>query len=222
MASPPNNYGSARSPLSPPQITIPNSSKKRPSDMMPTSAPAVKRRKQSMLSNTSSNHPLRQTSFPPDDAGQGARYSPSPSVDNMSMVSSSTKRGVQSKKSLGKRRAVDDDDTSLVSGQGGGLLSVGNGRGKRVKGSRDPSRGPSTGVDAEDDDDEGDDEVAMELTKEVTKFDNSAKAVQARNYEIREAMDVRQQERFDAWHASRLSNAVVKKVRSYPSMNSQY
>lgn len=166
--------------------------------MISASAPPTKRRKHSTISTTSSNHPLRQTSFPPpDDEDRDARYSPASSIDNMSVASSSTKAGTKSKKSLGKRRATRDDDlSSLVSGRGG----PGTPR----------ARTPGTEGD-DDDDDDDDDGEEMEVAVESTQ-ENSVKAITARNYMIREAMDPRQQMRFDAWHASRLNKAIVKKL----------
>jgi transcription initiation factor TFIID subunit 11 len=54
-------------------------SKKRPSSTNP-SLPATKRRKASVATSTSSRHPLRQTSFPPE--GSNSNLARSPSVES--------------------------------------------------------------------------------------------------------------------------------------------
>ncbi|PBP20167.1 histone-fold-containing protein [Diplocarpon rosae] len=87
MASPPysHNYPSAVSPPYPSNASLPAPQKRRQSDML-NSAPSVKRRKGSMFSvtsGTSSVHPLRQTSFPPENNGRAPAFSRSPSVDTM-------------------------------------------------------------------------------------------------------------------------------------------
>ncbi len=86
MASPPYTYSPTA--LSPPpsqSFGAMPSSKKRLSDGGAT--PSLKRRKPSAMSASSATHPLRQTSFPPDDdLLYGAR---SPSFDSVSLVSGS-------------------------------------------------------------------------------------------------------------------------------------
>lgn len=199
--SPPQNYaGNTGSPHLP-HLTIPTTSKRKSSDILPTSSPTVKRRKQSMLSTTSSIHPLRQTSFPPDDGDEGARYSPTSSVDNMSMVSGSTKAG---KKSTGKRKVNHEDTSSLVSGNGRGLLSVTGRIGK------EPSRGRSTGVEDEEDEEDAN---GMDLTVDES-FTAYVKKGKDQLYAVRDALDPINQDRLDAWRASKFSTAMVKKVHS--------
>src|SRR5438045_1563084 len=95
MASPPYNhsYTSAISPPYPSHAQLPQPPKRRQSDM-PSSSPAIKRRKASMLSTTSaSSHPLRQTSFPPENNSRTPAFSRSPSMDPMSIVSGSVAGG---------------------------------------------------------------------------------------------------------------------------------
>ena len=82
MASPP--YGTpATSPPLPPHITASNP-KKRPSLSTPSHGPNLKRQKRTSTHSTTSalsNHPLRQTSFPPEESAldTGAR---SPSIES--------------------------------------------------------------------------------------------------------------------------------------------
>ncbi|KAM3069057.1 hypothetical protein ACMFMF_009023 [Clarireedia jacksonii] len=85
-ASPPQDLPN-NSPPYPSHITLPQVSHKR----RPSEAPSIKRRKASMISvnSTTSAHPLRQTSFPPESAVFTPNYERSPSVDTMSLVSGS-------------------------------------------------------------------------------------------------------------------------------------
>ncbi len=101
MASPPN-YSPAGSPPYPSHSQLPPSKKRgsTAADLGGPQPPSMKRRKASIMSVTSatSAHPLRQTSFPPDESRAqtlaAAAFSPSfrgrsPSIDTMSLVSGS-------------------------------------------------------------------------------------------------------------------------------------
>ncbi|KAI2643226.1 histone-fold-containing protein [Xylaria nigripes] len=113
MASPPTNQSPAGSPPYSPHSQLP--SKKRTSiatdiSIQPSS---IKRRKASTMSvaSTGSAHPLRQTSFPPDETLARGAYSPtsrrSPSVDTMSLVSGSQVSGAPTKKKRGRKSKVE-------------------------------------------------------------------------------------------------------------------
>lgn len=80
MASPPNR-AHARSPVYPPHIPLPNP-KKRPS-LSVASHSAPKRRKPSSVttSTPATSHPLRQTSFPPEESA-GDPNARSPSIES--------------------------------------------------------------------------------------------------------------------------------------------
>ena len=108
MASPP--YRSpATSPPYPPHTSLPNP-KKRPSVNVPPYVPSMKRQKRASIhSAASSAHPLRQTSFPPEESAidTGER---SPSVDseitNITGKESHATTGGRRRKSKGKGKQV--------------------------------------------------------------------------------------------------------------------
>ncbi|KAM3083591.1 hypothetical protein ACMFMG_004237 [Clarireedia jacksonii] len=117
-ASPPQDLPN-NSPPYPSHITLPQVSHKR----RPSEAPSIKRRKASMISvnSTTSAHPLRQTSFPPESAVFTPNYERSPSVDTMSLVSGSVagpgrkKRARKSKTGKG----IDEESTTGSNKQDG-------------------------------------------------------------------------------------------------------
>lgn len=146
MASPP--YRSpATSPPYPPHTSLPNP-KKRPSVHVPPYPPSLKRQKRSSVhSSASSAHPLRQTSFPPEESAiiTGER---SPSVDseitNITGKGSLPTAGGRRRKSKGKgKRAA----ASVKSGV----------KEKTVDGREGTGEVPDD--DDEEDDDGGDDVV---------------------------------------------------------------
>ncbi|KAL3423122.1 Transcription initiation factor TFIID subunit 11 [Phlyctema vagabunda] len=201
MASPPynHNYGNAISPPYPANAQLPQT-KRRGSDM-PTAAPSHKRRKTSMLSTTSNNsaHPLRQTSFPPEN-GQG--YARSPSVDTMSLVSGSAANGpTKKKRASGKRKGAQNDDTASLTG-GAAPTAVsgvsGKGRGKR--------RASEVSGDEED---EGDDEHAITITAKTQE--ERQKEMENRSLLVKE-LNPQQFARYEAWRAAKLTDGTVRKL----------
>lgn len=205
MASPPynHNYGNAISPPYPSNAQLPQP-KRRVSDM-PTSAPSLKRRKTSMLSATSAAsalHPLRQTSFPPENA---PAYMRSPSVDTMSFVSGSAAGGpTKKKRASGKRKGAQNDDATSTAGGGAPTTISGiSGKGKGKRGPLD--------VDVEEED-EGDDENAV--TGAATEAEKE-KERENRSLLIRE-LDPQQFERYEAWRFSKLPDSTVRRVRFIP------
>ena len=125
MASPPYQSSAYRSPAaSPPNpahSVLPNP-RKRPLSTTLQTGGFNKKRKPSSFSATSSTHPLRQTSFPPEE-GQGGERSPSVESDYTTVtashsVATSTKDGGRKRgrrkrdsanvKSPGKNRAATD------------------------------------------------------------------------------------------------------------------
>jgi transcription initiation factor TFIID subunit 11 len=151
-----------------------------------------------MLSMTStSSHPLRQTSFPPENSSQDQRFSRSPSVESASLVSGTS----GTKKKRGRRpKGKADDDTSLVGGRAKSAVSGGSGRGRR--GSREASL-------EEDEEEEGGGETAVAIearTDEEAMKENEMKAV------LLSTFDPEQFSRFEAWRASKLADSVVRRV----------
>jgi transcription initiation factor TFIID subunit 11 len=165
---------------------------------MPSAAPSSKRRKASMLSMTStSSHPLRQTSFPPENSAGEQRFSRSVSVESSSLVS-----GVSgTKKKRGRKpKNKADDDTSLVGGRAKSAVSGASGR--RGRGSRDASID-----DYDDEEGGGDTAVAIEArTDDEAMKESELKAV------LYSVLDPEQSDRLEAWRASKLADSVVRRV----------
>lgn len=203
MASPPynHNYGNAVSPPYPSNAQLPQSTKRRQTDM-PSSAPGIKRRKTSMLSTTSvtSAHPLRQTSFPPENGSNTPQYSRSPSIDTMSLVSGSAAGGpLKAKRSRKQKGPVNDDSASVAGGRAPTAVSSTSGKGRR-KASRDASA---------DEEDEGGEEMAITMVARTQE--EKQKEIEHRAMLVN-AFDPDQFSRYEAWRSSKLSDSVVRRV----------
>lgn len=185
--------------MSPPNASpapVPN---KKRSSTLDVNTPPVKRRKASTVSQASgANHPLRQTSFPPEGRSPLPR---SPSVDASSYVSGSavsgTASGAPKKKRGRKAKNAKGDDSqektpSLVGGKAPTAVS-----------------GQGGDKDADDEDDE---------KAEMAVDDVGARTQEQKQEEIRlramlvEAFDSDQYNRYELWRAAKLSDAVVKRV----------
>lgn len=225
MASPPYSYSPPS--LSPGPSQSFSSGKKRPSES--GMAPTMKRRKPSIMSVSSATHPLRQTSFPPDEAQSfydtGAR---SPSVDSMSLVSgmggaagsqvSAATGGAPVKKKRGRKskaeKAAMREREQTPSVAGGVARTVVSG----VSDLRARSRAPGTDAAADEEDenmelDRADVHVAAtaaETTAEQKAEENRLKHMLVKNF------SKEQFERYEAWRASGFSKGTVRKVRSTP------
>ncbi|KAJ9143882.1 Transcription initiation factor TFIID subunit 11 [Pleurostoma richardsiae] len=211
MASPPYSYSpSALSPPYPSHSQLPSlntsmTSKKR-SITGDALTPSIKRRKASTMSitSTSSAHPLRQTSFPPDDSPFGAR-SPSIDFDNASLVSGSAvssavgqpprkKRGRKSKAEKAREQTPSVAPTAIS-----GVSGAGSGAG------RDKNNAAAEGADDEDE------QVEMGVTKnERTKEEREEE--RRLRFMLLSQMDKDQHERYEVWHAAKFSDAVIKRV----------
>ncbi|KAH7033638.1 uncharacterized protein B0I36DRAFT_111068 [Microdochium trichocladiopsis] len=219
MASPPP-FSPAGSPPYPSHAQLP--SKKRPSGAADLSVqpPKIKRRKPSLISVTSvgSAHPLRQTSFPPDES-QSQVFSPtyqrSPSADTMSLVSGSQvsaappkkKRGRKSKAERANEAAAEaalrgDGASSIVDGRAGTVMSTASGN----KGNRDDADGDRDG------DGDGAFEVpenmaskAADRSKEQIKEEERLRAL------LTQKMDDPQFHRYEVWHRATLKIGDVKR-----------
>ncbi|KAK3402535.1 hTAFII28-like protein conserved region-domain-containing protein [Sordaria brevicollis] len=233
MASPPNYSfpGGARSPPHLPSLTTSSLSKKRAADGGPS--PNMKRRKGSVMS-IGSAHPLRQTSFPPDEApGAGGARSPSVDIDAMSYVSGAGQSVVSAaasaapasaaptgppKKKRGRKSKAEkarEQTPSVVGGAGGGKpgtappsevggSTVGRGA-KSAAGGKDQG---GQGQDG-DDDDEGPTEVAATadtLTKEQKEEEHRQRGM------LINAFSADQFDRFENWRAANLSKAGVRRL----------
>ncbi|KAI4153911.1 MAG: hypothetical protein LQ340_002009, partial [Diploschistes diacapsis] len=96
MASPPR-HSPATSPPYPAHLALPNP-RKRPLTLSTNPPHLSKKRKTPSFSANSFSHPLRQTSFPPEEIREGER---SPSVD--SIITAGT--GARSVSALGKKKS---------------------------------------------------------------------------------------------------------------------
>ncbi len=198
MASPPysQNYGSALSPPYPSHSQLPQPLKRRHTDM-PSSAPLIKRRKASMLSttSTSSTHPLRQTSFPPELDARTPTYSRSPSMDTVSLAGSvaGTKRK-RGRKSKGK----DIDDGASTAGGRAQSAAFWSGKGREE--TREITEEPA----AEDDLTEEPQTVARNPEESARKKERMAV--------LNAAFDPDQESRYSVWRQSKLSEPVTRRV----------
>ncbi|KAK4239533.1 hTAFII28-like protein conserved region-domain-containing protein [Achaetomium macrosporum] len=196
-----------------PGINTMSSNKKRAAEG--PAPPALKRRAVSTASGPASAHPLRQTSFPPDDAGTPyAAMSPSSvaDVDAMSMVSGSQvsaaapvkkKRGRKSKAEKAREQTpsvVGGRATAAISG-----VSEGGGRGTKS------ASGAAGGGD--DDEGEGDDEGPTEVaaTADVRTKEQKEEEHRMRGMLI-SALSEEQFSRYENWRAANLSKAAVRRL----------
>lgn len=105
MASPPNR-ALATSPVYPPHISLPNPKKR--SSLSVTSQSSSKRRKPSSVSvsTPATSHPLRQTSFPPEESAVDSARSPSVESDVTGVTGgrSVVTAGTGIRKGKGRRR----------------------------------------------------------------------------------------------------------------------
>ena len=206
MTSPPQYQIPALSPPYSTTYTLPPI--KRRQTELPSSAPASKRRKASMLSitstNTNSSHPLRQTSFP----AQTPQDPRSPSVDTMSLVSGSAAGGKpkRARKSRSKRAnttTTPGDDASTPGFEGGksGISEPSTrGRGRRTR-------------DQSTEDEDPTDPYALDMNTRMVmeSAEEKLKASKDRAMLVRK-MDPEQTMRYEAWRSSKLSDATVRRV----------
>lgn len=177
-----------------------------------------KRRKPSTMSiaSTGSAHPLRQTSFPPDEAPFGPR-SPSAGFDNdnVSMVSGSAVSATGSRAPR-KRGRKSKAEKAREAAEKEGTPSVAGGRSLTVASGRSGGRGARSAVDAEgadDDDDDDDDKIKAKMG--VAQFERSREEREEEKrlrFMLVQQMDADQAERYEMWHAAKLTEATVRRV----------
>ncbi|KAI1767856.1 histone-fold-containing protein [Hypoxylon sp. FL1150] len=218
MASPPHHaFSPAGSPPYPSSAQLP-SSKKRGSVAADLSAqpPSIKRRKASTMSvaSTGSAHPLRQTSFPPDES-QAQAFSPSfqrsPSIDNMSLVSGSQVSGAPAKKKRGRKSKAERASVAAAEALRDGSPSVVGGRAQTVVSGVSGTHGGGKDVD-QDGGKEGEFEmpenmasVSAARTKEQIEEEKELVAM------VKSKMDQQQFHRYEVWRRSTLKPADVKR-----------
>ncbi|KAL2261780.1 hypothetical protein VTK26DRAFT_3360 [Humicola hyalothermophila] len=178
--------------------------------------PALKRRKASAISTSSapgSAHPLRQTSFPPDDAPAFfAARSPSVDIDTMSLVSGSQVSGAApAKKKRGRKSKAEkarEQTPSLVGGRAPtsvSALSDSGGRG----GPKSVAGGAAGAGDEGDGDDDGPTEVAVTAdsrTKEQKEEEHRTRGMLIGTF------NESQFHRYENWRAANLSKASVRRL----------
>lgn len=168
-----------------------------------------------------SAHPLRQTSFPPDDIGTPfSARSPSVDIDNISVVSGSQGRagpgrpkGSGTKRGRKPKDAAREQTPSVVGTRGDAPASD-------AGGTQSAGKGAAGGDEGEASEDEGPTEAAVmtKLSKEQIEEQQRQRML------LINALAPHQFERFEAYRASGLTKAAVKKVpipikRCKPCMN---
>ncbi|CAG8960235.1 hypothetical protein HYFRA_00012754 [Hymenoscyphus fraxineus] len=200
MASPPYSYNTAISPSYPSHAQLPQPPKRRQSDM-PSSAPSMKRRKASMISttSTSSAHPLRQTSFPPEQSSRSPAFSRSPSADTMVSSSVAGSSRPKKKKPSKKSKGGANDESSVVDGKSGTPAPA---AGKK-------RRASNASLDDEEEGGGGSHTMALELTSGTKE--EKARELEHRALLVR-SLDPEQFRRYEAWRACRWPDAVIRRI----------
>ncbi|OIW30124.1 TAFII28-domain-containing protein [Coniochaeta ligniaria NRRL 30616] len=229
-SSPPYSY--SPSALPPPPSQSFSNSKKRTSDSGGALAPALKRRKASTMSATSAaaaTHPLRQTSFPPDESSSfydmgmlGMAGARSPSVDSMSLVSGSQvtanqpplkkKRGRKSKAEKQAAAMREQTPASSVVGDNRARTVVsgvsGDGRGR----SKAPGGADAAGDAEEDENIELDRaEVQVAATAQTLTAEQKEEEHRLKNMLV-SSFSPDQFERYENWRASGFTKGTVRKL----------
>lgn len=229
----------ATSPPHPPNLTL-NPPRKRPSINTTTDDPS-KRRKPSTFSTTSSNHPLRQTSFPPPEH-QGFLASPSYSPSRRTSFSPAassiadgsttapTGRGGGKRGGRGGRRKGNADGRSITGTSAansivGSTTGTNAGKGGGDRASKAPSAagtatrggGGQRGNAQEEDggeDDEEDEGNALDTILEGGGERTSAQAKLEREHMrmLLESFTPEQSERYDMWRRVKLPKAAVRRL----------
>ena len=154
---------------------------------LPNASPAAKKHKPHRKASVVGNHPLRQTSFPPEeDPNRGDR---SPSIDSL----------------------VGDEMVSSVGG-GGAVGGIGGSK-RRPAAGDSTAEGGQAGHDDEDEEDRGDDygTTSMGADGIVGGFGEDDDRKQ-RMATLVEQFDDEQLSRYEAYRRSNLNKGAVKKV----------
>lgn len=159
----------------------------------------------STTSGTSSAHPLRQTSFPPETNGTTPAFSRSPSMDNMSIVSGS---GPVKRKKGRKIKGGKNDDTASVNGKKAKSTVSADGAGGAGR-----KRRASTAAEDEEEEDGGEE---MALNVDAASKEEKAKEERRRQVLVRAfEKNGDQFSRYEAWRSSKLGDATVRRVSGF-------
>ncbi|KAK7955108.1 hypothetical protein PG996_015914 [Apiospora saccharicola] len=235
MASPPPSYTPAGSPPHAAHSQLP--SKKRPAGAPELSS--AKRRKASTMSitSTASAHPLRQTSFPPDES-KGRAFSPSyrrsPSIDNMSLVSGSQVSAAPAKKKRGRKSKAERAREAEEAARGGSPSVVGaasvisTGSGNHKHGKNGGGGGGGDGNDEEGDggrDDGGGgafDIPENMASKAAARSKQEVKEDERLHALLKQRMTDDQFHRYEVFHQSKITLANIRKyINSVTSQSVQ-
>lgn len=193
MASPPHR-SSATSPSYP--SSTPQPSRKRPLPSHSTSSPYPAKRANASFSASSSSHPLRQTSFPPEEGEQGER---SPSVDSIITTGTGARSATAGARPKKRGRKRKEDTQSVRSGTRDT---------PRDTASR-TSKGPGDEEQDIEDEDEGDRTVDI-LVQAGAKDDDEYE--QQRIAVLMSAFNMEQSERYDVYRRVKLRKETVRKI----------
>ncbi|KAI0525384.1 histone-fold-containing protein [Xylaria bambusicola] len=218
MASPPQNYSPAGSPPYPPHSQLPSKKRSSIATELSIQPPSLKRRKASTMSIASagSAHPLRQTSFPPDET-LGRDYSPSyrrsPSVDTMSLVSGSQVSAAPAKKKRGRKSKIDLANEAAAAALRDGTPSLVGGRAATIVSNASGTLGKEgDGDGGRDVDNDGSFELPENMasrsaarTKEQIEEEKELVAL------LKSQMDEVQFDRYEVWHRQSIKPQDVKR-----------
>ncbi|KAI1138619.1 TAFII28-domain-containing protein [Hypoxylon sp. FL0543] len=213
MASPTHAYSPAGSP---PYSSVPLPSKKRGSAIADLSVqpPAIKRRKASTMSIASagSAHPLRQTSFPPDESQQNfsPTYNRSPSVDTMSLVSGSQVSGAPAKKKRGRKSKAERANEAAAGAMRDGTPSVAGGRAPTVL-SIASGNNASKDVDGDTRKEEEFEDPEDMASISAARTKEQAESLDLLQASLKARMTPEQFIRYEVWHRQTLRTSDVKR-----------
>lgn len=208
----PSNGPAAPSALSPPHpshtqlppLNTMTSRKRSAADGTP--APGLKRRKASTMSaaSASSVHPLRQTSFPPDEIGTPlTARSPSVDVDSASLVSGGQASTTAQKRKRGRKPKADKAREQTPTTAGGRAGTVASGASGPKSNTGAPGDAP--------DEDEGEDEPDTEMLN-TERSEHDRKEEKKLRAALMECMDIDQFDRIASWRAAKLPDQAIRRV----------
>ncbi|KAI0966646.1 histone-fold-containing protein [Xylaria arbuscula] len=218
MASPPHSYSPAGSPPYPSHSQLPSKKRTSMATELSIQPPSLKRRKASTMSVASagSAHPLRQTSFPPDEA-LARDYSPSyrrsPSIDTMSLVSGSQVSAAPTKKKRGRKSKLDLANEAAAAALREGTPSLVGGRAATIV----SNASGTIGKDGEGDGGrDGDNDGSFELPENMASRSAARTKEQIEEEKelvalLKSKMDDVQFDRYEVWHRQSIKPQDVKR-----------
>ncbi|KAK5631126.1 hypothetical protein RRF57_006841 [Xylaria bambusicola] len=218
MASPPQNYSPAGSPPYPSHSQLPSKKRSSVATELSIQPPSLKRRKASTMSVASagSAHPLRQTSFPPDET-LARDYSPSyrrsPSVDTMSLVSGSQVSAAPAKKKRGRKSKIDLANEAAAAALRDGTPSLVGGRAATIVSNASGTLGKEGDGDGGRD---GDNDGSFELPENMASRSAARTKEQIEEEKelvalLKSQMDEVQFDRYEVWHRQSIKPQDVKR-----------